>query len=179
MEPHIVNVSDRPNIESGIKRPREGVKPPDDARQSGTGRNVALEYGLTYDDGARIQSTIAGTDGPTVQPVVDHVLQVHAERYTPFDSTHIPTGEIAPVKGTPLDFRQPTRIGVRLALQIFISKPSGEFGVIGRRRLRLAAADRAALASRRHCRLDACRQSFPRTPPVDRPTPSGTSRRLR
>jgi len=36
------------------------VKPPDDAKQSGAGRNMALDYGLTYDDGARIQSTIAG-----------------------------------------------------------------------------------------------------------------------
>jgi putative ABC transport system permease protein len=36
------------------------VKPPDDAKQSGMGRNVALDYGLTYDDGSRIQSTIPG-----------------------------------------------------------------------------------------------------------------------
>ncbi len=36
------------------------VKPPEDAKQSGMGRNIALEYGLTYDDGARIQSTIPG-----------------------------------------------------------------------------------------------------------------------
>jgi putative ABC transport system permease protein len=38
------------------------VKPPEDARQanSGMGRGFALDYGLTYDDGARIQSTIPG-----------------------------------------------------------------------------------------------------------------------
>ena len=35
------------------------VKPPEDAKQSG-GRGFAIEYGLTYDDGARIQSTIPG-----------------------------------------------------------------------------------------------------------------------
>ena len=34
MEPHIVNVHDRPNIEAGIKRPREGVKPPDDVKST-------------------------------------------------------------------------------------------------------------------------------------------------
>ncbi|MEO5840468.1 MAG: hypothetical protein ABIQ73_06435 [Acidimicrobiales bacterium] len=34
MEPHIVNVNDRPNIETGIKRPREGVKPPDDVKST-------------------------------------------------------------------------------------------------------------------------------------------------
>ena len=36
------------------------VKPPEDAKQSGIGRGMALEYGLTYGDGARIQSTIPG-----------------------------------------------------------------------------------------------------------------------
>jgi putative ABC transport system permease protein len=36
------------------------LKPPDDAKQSGLGRPVAIDYGLTYDDGARIQSTIPG-----------------------------------------------------------------------------------------------------------------------
>lgn len=36
------------------------VKPPEDAKQSGLGRNIALEYGLTYEDGGRIQSTIPG-----------------------------------------------------------------------------------------------------------------------
>lgn len=36
------------------------VKPSEEAKLSGMGRNMALEYGLTYDDGARIQSTIPG-----------------------------------------------------------------------------------------------------------------------
>ena len=36
------------------------VKPPEDAKQSGSRRGFAIEYGLTYDDGARIQSTIPG-----------------------------------------------------------------------------------------------------------------------
>jgi putative ABC transport system permease protein len=36
------------------------LKPPEDAKQSGGGRGIGLEYGLTYDDGARIQSTIPG-----------------------------------------------------------------------------------------------------------------------
>ena len=35
------------------------VKPPEDAKQSGTGA-ANMEYGLTYDDGSRIQSTIPG-----------------------------------------------------------------------------------------------------------------------
>ena len=34
-----------------------------------------------------------------------------ADRYTPVDDTLIPTGEIEPVQGTPVDFTKPTRIG--------------------------------------------------------------------
>ena len=36
------------------------VKPPDEAKQSGSGRSASLDYGLTYNDGARIQATIPG-----------------------------------------------------------------------------------------------------------------------
>ena len=36
------------------------VKPSDDAKQSGSGRNMAIDYGITYRDGARIQATIPG-----------------------------------------------------------------------------------------------------------------------
>ena len=39
---------------------------------------------------------------------------IAADRYTPVDATLIPTGELAPVAGTPLDFRQPMRIGARI-----------------------------------------------------------------
>ena len=41
-------------------------------------------------------------------------LEVSADRYTAVDKELIPTGEILPVKGTPLDFNQPTRIGDRI-----------------------------------------------------------------
>ena len=40
-------------------------------------------------------------------------LWLNADRYTPTDAQLIPTGEIAPVKGTPLDFTVPTLIGAR------------------------------------------------------------------
>lgn len=47
-------------------------------------------------------------------PVTDHVLTVRADRYTPSDGGNIPTGELAPVDGTPLDLRTPTALGERL-----------------------------------------------------------------
>ncbi|MFM1943422.1 MAG: Macrolide export ATP-binding/permease protein MacB [Verrucomicrobiota bacterium] len=36
------------------------IKPPEDTKQSGMGRGIGLDYGLTYRDGARLQSTIPG-----------------------------------------------------------------------------------------------------------------------
>jgi len=43
----------------------------------------------------------------------DHVLQLNADHYTPSDATLIPTGEILPVAGTPMDFTRPAPIGAR------------------------------------------------------------------
>ena len=52
-----------------------------------------------------------GEGSPTVR---DHVLQVLADTYTPFDATACPTGEIASVAGSPMDFREPIRVGERI-----------------------------------------------------------------
>nr|WP_321443686.1 aldose epimerase family protein [uncultured Cohaesibacter sp.] len=49
---------------------------------------------------------------PTID---DHVLQVSAEHYLPVDDEAIPTGEIAPVEGTWMDFRNAKRLGDALA----------------------------------------------------------------
>lgn len=46
--------------------------------------------------------------------ILDHLLTIRADGYTPVDETLIPTGEITPVEGTPFDFRQPTAIGARI-----------------------------------------------------------------
>jgi len=44
---------------------------------------------------------------------LDNVLWIPSDSYTPTDADLIPTGEILPLKGTPMDFSQPTRIGDR------------------------------------------------------------------
>jgi aldose 1-epimerase len=45
--------------------------------------------------------------------ILDHELRLNAAHYTPTDDGLIPTGELAPVKGTPLDFTEPARVGAR------------------------------------------------------------------
>jgi aldose 1-epimerase len=70
-------------------------------------------------------------------------VQIRAERFTPIDSNMIPTGELRPVAGTPLDFRQPTAIGARISSadaqlrfakgydhNFVLDKPPGVLGVI-------------------------------------------------
>src|SRR3954451_11311284 len=67
---------------------------------------VRIDYIATTDKPTPINLTnhshfnLAGTDGASVEPIVDHVLTIHAERYTPVDGTRIPTGELAPLEGT-------------------------------------------------------------------------------
>jgi aldose 1-epimerase len=54
---------------------------------------------------------LSGAGSPTIN---DHQVMIAADHYTPVDETLIPTGEIAPVAGTPLDFREFHTIGERV-----------------------------------------------------------------
>lgn len=46
--------------------------------------------------------------------ILNHQLMLNSNRFTPTDSGLIPTGQILPVDGTPMDFRKPTAIGERV-----------------------------------------------------------------
>ena len=88
--------------------------------------NVEVEYSLNEDNVLRIRYK-ATTDHSTVLNLTNHsyfnlagagegdilnqVATVYASKYTPIDSTLIPTGELAPVAGTPLDFTKPVAFG--------------------------------------------------------------------
>jgi aldose 1-epimerase len=89
---------------------------------------VTILYRLTDNDELQLEYT-AKTDKATPVNLTNHsyfnlngnkdvlneVLQLNAEKYTPVDATLIPTGKIAPVAGTPLDFTHPTAIGAHIA----------------------------------------------------------------
>lgn len=88
-----------------------------------------VTYTLT-DDNAIDIAYEAVTDAPTIINMTNHsyfnlggdptktvlndVLQLNADSYTPVDSTYMTTGEILPVEGTPMDFRVPKTLGAEI-----------------------------------------------------------------
>jgi aldose 1-epimerase len=91
---------------------------------------VTVTYTVTADNELKIDYT-ATTDkatplnltnhsyfnlgSPASGDILNHELTLEADQYTPSDDTLIPTGQLAPVKGTPLDFTAPKAIGSRFA----------------------------------------------------------------
>lgn len=52
--------------------------------------------------------------GDPKNTILNHVLTINADKFTPVDATLIPTGELRPVANTPFDFRKATAIGARI-----------------------------------------------------------------
>lgn len=79
---------------------------------------VKIDYHATTDKATPLNLTnhsyfiLSGAGNGTV---LDHELTIAAENYTPIDEFLIPTGEIKSVKGTPLDFTTPRKVGERIA----------------------------------------------------------------
>lgn len=91
--------------------------------------NVKVTYSLTGDNGFKCEYE-ATTDKKTIVnltnhaffnlngegsgTILNHTVQIYADKYNPVDTTLIPTGKLAPVAGTPFDFTKPTTIGSRI-----------------------------------------------------------------
>ncbi|HET9514575.1 MAG TPA: galactose-1-epimerase, partial [Gemmatimonadales bacterium] len=78
---------------------------------------LIVDYQATSDKTTPVnlsQHSYFNLAGDARRDVLDHLVQLNASRYTPVDSTLIPTGEQAPVAGTPFDFRTPVAIGARI-----------------------------------------------------------------
>jgi aldose 1-epimerase len=81
-----------------------------------TRTDIRMDYRATTDAPTIINltnHTYFNLGGEGTGTIDDHLLKLDASHYTPVDATLIPTGEIASVKGTPMDFRRPTVIGER------------------------------------------------------------------
>lgn len=78
---------------------------------------LSVSYSATTDQATPLNLTnhsYFNLQGAGSETVLNHELQLFCDQYTPTDDTLIPTGEIAAVAGTVLDFRTPHRIGARI-----------------------------------------------------------------
>ena len=76
---------------------------------------LSIDYSATTDKETVINMTnhsYFNLNGDPNQPITNHIVTINADGYTPVDSTYMTTGEIAPVEGSPMDFRAGKEVGV-------------------------------------------------------------------
>ena len=87
-----------------------------------------IKYSATTDKKTIINMTnhsYFNLSGDPSQHATDHILYVNADNYTPVDSTFMTTGEIIPVKDTPMDFITPKAIGQDITKYDFVQLKNG------------------------------------------------------
>jgi aldose 1-epimerase len=80
------------------------------------------EFSVAYDAAAADKATVVNFTTHTFfnlaghgkGDVLGHIVTINADAFTPIDATLIPTGEIKPVNGTPMDFIRPEKLGTRI-----------------------------------------------------------------
>lgn len=89
---------------------------------------IDIQYSATTDKKTIINMTnhsYFNLSGNPSQPATDHILYINADYYTPVDSTFMTTGEILPVKDTPMDFTTPKPVGQDINNYDFVQLKNG------------------------------------------------------